>query len=85
MKLRIDITEADIALGKRGNARCCAGALAIRRATGCDDVAVTHYYIRLNQTQMPTPAELGRFILVYDFMHSGWNNPVSFDLEVPDA
>lgn len=45
-KIKIDVTEADIASGERGSACDCPIAIAIRRATGCSRVYVSYDWPR---------------------------------------
>lgn len=85
MTHEIEVTEDDIARGKRCDARSCPIALAIRRAVGREYgvlVAYSNIYLGLDEQAVPdwrmTPPAIERWLLDYD--NGLAVQPFSFDL-----
>lgn len=100
MKLHVSITKDDIGEGTCGDARHCAGSMAINRAIRQQgEVAaaaisneIEFEHVCWNKRQLigsvEIPMVLGDFILEFDRrdhpIHQGFPEPLEFDLEIPD-
>lgn len=64
--MKIQVTQADIANGMRGNRKACPIARAVIRASSLSTASVTQSYIRRGRRKDFTPAEARIFIRAFD-------------------
>lgn len=83
--MTIEVTPEDIRMGKRNMLCSCPVALAIKRATGAERVAVggtDALWVSDNEPlKVNLPIEARSFIFAFD--EGGQVTPFTFDLEVP--
>lgn len=89
MKYTINVTEEDIKAGVQGHCELCAVAMAIRRATGRDEIYTYGMFVRTEKSADSRhiigelPAVAIHFISEFD---SGKNvKPIQFEIEIKDA
>jgi len=79
-KIRVEVTEEDIAKGIRENCRLCPIARAIKRL-GHEEVAVMGDSIEIGTVDFEAPPEVDAFVEAFDAFRPV--QPFAFDLEIP--
>lgn len=85
MKYTVEVTQADIDFGIRGNGVHCPLARAISRCTGkhaCVGIRCW-YFTGDSSPYMPLPDDAARLRRGFDYGNTV--SPITFELEVPDA
>ena len=80
--LTVEVTQADIDVGKPENCRLCPVALALKRATGMDWWVDTKFFAKqtFRNDFIKTPTRVAAFIRRFDRTHHG--KPFHFRLEI---
>lgn len=81
MRVRIDVTQEDIACGCRGNGLACPVGRAAQRALADNTVFAGPALLWVGDVKISMPGEARKAIAVFD--DTGRMDPFTFEVEVP--